>query len=307
MPKQGSAKKGAERSRRSQGSLGRAKPGLAGPPAPWLRQVPLYEFWAGGLMGYVRLCDPGRGLEFHRAGEGKSLPASCREVLALRHYLARGQAGLLAPREEAECSGAVRKGEIVFEYGKAPKWPVTATARYELLAQGGVDVTIAFSFSQALRGFEAGVETVIPAAQPVSHVHTGGRWRQVAAGPRMKLFFPRNAGAAELIADGRWNGLRMAGIGLSVEPQGYDYPLLVVKHEASPWALAHMALTEECSSVWVNGADRTVGMGLVGADVKARSSATCRARVLLCQVNSLDDVLPYYRQFVQEARATRRR
>ncbi len=276
-------------------------------PAVVLRPVPLYEFTAGGLMGYVRLHDPDRGLEFCRAGAGRDLPAPSKEVLALRHYLMRGAGGLLAPREEVPCQGRVERGEVVFEYAKTPKWPVTASARYELLEAGGVDVTFAFSFTRPMRGFEAAVETVMPAGQPLAHVHSGGRWRPVAAGPATKRFYPRNVGAAELIADGRWSGLRSAGVGLSVDPQGYDYPLLVVGEEGSPWNLVFMALTEECSSVWVNGADRTVGLGLIGADVKARSAATCRVRALLCEADSLDDLLPHYRAFVQQARATRRR
>ncbi len=147
----------------------------------------------------------------------------------------------------------------------------------------------------------------MPHGQPKAYVHAGGRWTLASAGPRLQRFYPRNLGVAELIADGRWNGLRMAGVGLAVEPSGYDYPMLVVWEGHSGWALAYMALTEECSAVWVNGTERAVGLGLVGADVKARSSVTCRVRVLLCQAAQLDDVLPRYREFVQEARSTRRR
>jgi len=228
-------------------------------------------------------------------------------VLSLRHYLARGRGGLLAPREEAACVGKVEKQSVVFRYREPAKWPVAALARYDLLSDPGVDVTFAFTLSKGLQGFEAAVETLVPGMQPPMWVHSGGRWTMAAAGPRLQRFYPRNLGAAELIADGRWSGLRMAGIGLAVEPQGYDYPMVVAWEANSRWALAHMALTEECSSVWINGADRSLGMGLVGTDVKAKSAATCRVRALLCQVNQLDDVLTHYRAFVQEARSTRRR
>ena len=277
----------------------------AAPPS--LRALPVYEFTAGGLLGYVRLADPDMGVEFSRCLEGKSLPSTCKEVLSLRHYLARGQGGILAPREAATWNGKVDKKGVIFRYDKPPKWPVAATARYELLSEGGVDATFAFSFTKALRGFEAGIETLMPRVHSAVFVHAGGRWLPAGAGPRLKRFYPRNLGAAEFIADGRWNGLRMAGLGLAVEPQGYDYPMVVVWEANSGWALAYMALTEECSSVWVNGTERTVGLALVGADMKARSAVTCRLRVLLCQAAQLDDVLPHYRVFVQEARTTRKR
>jgi len=276
-------------------------------PAPRLRALPVYEFDAGGLLGYVRLTDPERGFEFSRCAGGRSLPTICKEVLSLRHYLARGQGGLLAPREEAECRGKVEKVGAMFRYDKVPRWPVTAAARYELLPKGGLDATFAFDFRKGLEAFEAGIETLLPGGQPRAYVHAGGRWVAAAAGPRLQRFYPRNMAVAGLIADGRWNGLRMAGLGLAVEPQGYDYPMVVVWDGHSGWALAQMALTEECSSVWVNGADRTMGLGLVGADVKARSAVTCRVRALLCRAEKLDDVLPHYREFVQQARTTRRR
>jgi hypothetical protein len=275
--------------------------------APVLRPLPVFEFSAGGIAGYLRLCDPDRGFEFCRGADGKSLPATCKEVLSLRHYLARGDGGLLIPREEAKCEGKVEKKGIVFRYGMTGRWPVEASARYELLSAGGLDATFAFDFSKDLTGFEAGVETLVPRTYAGVHIHAGGRWTLAVAGPRLKRFYPRNLGAAELIADGRWNGLRRAGIGLNVEPQGYDYPMLVIWEPNTDSALAWMALTEECSSIWINGADRTVGMGLGGSNVKAASAYTCRVRVAACHISQLDDVLPYYREFVQEARSSRTR
>ena len=275
--------------------------------APELRPLPVFEFTAGEIAGYLRLSDPDRGFEFSGAPGGRSLPTTCKEVLSLRHYLARGNGGLLTPREEADCDGKVDKNGIVFRYQPTAKWPVEATVRYELLSQGGLDATFAFDFRKDLNGFEAGVETVVPRTYAGVHVHAGGRWVATAAGPRLKRFYPRNLGAAELIADGRWSGFRRAGIGLAVEPQGYDYPMVVVWETNGESAIAWMALTEECSSVWVNGADRTIGMGLGGANVKAGSSCTCRLRVLLCRISQLDDVLPYYREFVQAARSSRQR
>ncbi|MCJ7821628.1 MAG: hypothetical protein MUQ26_00845 [Armatimonadetes bacterium] len=280
--------------------------GEAGATKPTIRPLPIYEFEAGGLQGYVRLADPQRGIEFSGCREGKHLPGACTEVLSLRHYLARGEGGLLIPREEATCDGSVDKHGVVFKYGPAAKWPIDATARYELLPEGGVDVTLAFTLAKGLKGFEAGVETLTSRTQANIHVHTGGKWTAATAGPRLQRFYPRNMGVRELIADGRWNGLRMAGIGLAVEPQGYDYPLAVAWEPNTKWALAYMALTEECSSIWVNGADNALGLGLVGADIKAKSATTCRVRALLCQVTDLDDVLPHYRDFVREARTTRK-
>jgi len=275
-------------------------------PPPVLRPLPVYEFVSGDLTGYVRLADPNRGFEFSRATQGTSLPVVCKEVLSLRHYLGRGAGGMLIPREAAECAGKADKTGITFQYAKVAKWPVEATARYELLPAGGLDATFAFNFAGEVKSFEAGIETIIPKTYSGICVHAGGRWVTAAAGPRLKRFYPRNLGAAELIADGRWSGLRMAGVGLSVEPRGYDYPLLVLWEPGTDCALLYMGLTEECSSVWVNGADRTIGMALVGANVKARSASTCRVRALLCKISQLDDVLPYYRDFVQEARATRK-
>ncbi len=277
-------------------------------PAMSLRALfPQRVVKAGELSGYLRLSDPGRGFEFPPAASGKTLPAVCKEVLSLRHYLARGEGGLLVPREEADCEGKVEKNGIVFSYGRANRWPVQARARYQLLSAGGIDATFAFDFAKDLTGFEAAVETIVPRTYAGVHVHAGGHWVAAAAGPKLKRFYPRNLGAAELIADGRWSGLRRAGIGLAVEPQGYDYPMVVVWETGSDSALTWMALTEECSSIWVNGADRTVGMALGGSSMKRASSYTCRLRVLLCRISQLDDVLPYYREFVQEARSSRRR
>jgi len=267
-----------------------------------LRPVPLYEFTTAGLAGHVRLTDPGRGITFSAGAEGKPLPAFSQEVLSLRHYLARADSGLLAPREESACEGKIDKQTVVFSYERPPSWPVTASARYQLLPEGGADASFAFSFAKPLWGFEAGIETLMPRYHPSVYVHSGGAWVRAVPGPQAQRFYPRNLRAAELIADGRWDALRLAGIALAVEPQGYDYPVVVVRDERTGWALVYMALTEECSSVWVNGAHRTIGLALVGADVKAQSTANCRLRVALCQAGRLDDALSHYRGFVQEAR-----
>ena len=302
-PKQGASSKAPAKKKSAP-----PQPRAPRPAKPVLRQVPLYEFTAGNLCGYVRTTDPGRGVEFCRTREGPLLPAFSQEVLSLRHYLSRGEGGLLVPRQQAPCTGKVEKNGVVFRYDKTPKWPLTATAQYDLLPAGGIDATFSFRFGKTLRGFEAAVETIMPRKQLTGYyVHCDGRWAKVATGARLQLFYPRNLGAAEMIADGRWSRLRMGGTGLAIEPQGYDYPILVVREEKSAWALIYMALTEDCSTLWVNGADRTVGLGLIGADAKAQSSITCRVRVLLRQVQELSDVLPCYREFVQEARATRRR
>lgn len=275
----------------------------AAPDAPVLRPIPLYEFVTGGISGHVRLNDPGRGIEFTSTANGRALPAYSQEVLSLRHYLSIGDSGLLAPRADAACDGKVEKNAVVFSYDRPGKWPVAATARYELLRDGGADATFTFVFSKPLKRFEAGIETLMPKSQPNVYVHSGGAWVRVAAGPQAQKFYPRNTGAAELILDGRWDALRMAGVSLAVEPQGYDYPILVVRDERTGWAFAYMALTEDCSAVWVNGAERAVGMGLLAADVKAQEKAHCRVRVALCQAERLDDTLTHYRQFVQDARA----
>jgi hypothetical protein len=271
--------------------------------APVLRPVPLYEFVAGGINGHVRLNDPGRGIEFTGAADGRALPAYSQEVLSLRHYFSTADSGLLAPRVDAACAGKVEKNAVVFSYDRPAKWPVAATARYELLPDGGADAAFTFAFSKPLKRFEAGIETLMPRSQPNVYVHSGGNWVRVAAGPQVQKFYPRNLGAAELILDGRWDALRMGGVGLAVEPQGYDYPIVVVRDERTGWAFAYMALTEDCSAVWVNGPERAVGMALLGADVKAQEKAHCRLRVALCQADKLDDTLSCYRQFVQEARA----
>ena len=273
------------------------------PEAPLLRPVPLYEFSAGGLTGYVRLTDPGRGIEFSGSAEGKSLPAYCQEVLSLRHYFSATDGGLSVPRESAQCAGKVEKHAVVFCYDRLPAWPVAATARYELLTQGGADATFAFQFSKGMAGFEAGVETLMPKSLPAVYVHTAGSWARAVMAPQTLRFYPRNIGAAELMADGRWDGLRLAGISLVVETHGYDYPIVVARDERSGWALVHMALTEQCTAMWLNGSQRAIGLGLIGADVQAQEKITCRLRVVLCRADNLDGALTHYRQFVQEARA----
>jgi hypothetical protein len=268
-----------------------------------LRPVPLYEFTAGGIAGHVRLSDPGRGIEFTSSVYGGALPAYSQEVLSLRHYFAIGDSGLLAPREEAPCEARIERSAVVFSYDRLPKWPVAATARYDLLPDGGADAAFTFTFSKPLKRFEAGIETLMPKSQPNVYVHSGGNWVRVAVQPQAQKFYPRNLGAAELIVDGRWDALRLGGVWLAVEPQGYDYPIVVVRDERTGWAFAYMALTEDCSAVWVNGAQRTVGLSLIAADVKAQEKAHCRLRVALCQAEKLDGILIHYRRFVQEARA----
>jgi hypothetical protein len=273
--------------------------------ASLLRPVPLYEFSLGGLTGYVRLTDPGRGLEFSGAAEGKSLPAFCQEALSLRHYSSHLGSGLLAPRESAQCVGKVDGDAAIFTYAALPNWPVTATARYELLPSGGADAIFAFGFSQGIPGFEAGVETLLPKSLPAIYVHTAGSWTRAQVAPQTLRFYPRNVSAAGLMADGRWEPLRRAGMSLLVEPHGYDYPIVVARDERTGWALVHMALTEECGAIWLNGSERAIGLGLIGADVAAKQKLTCRVRVALCRAGNLDDALTPYREFVQQARARR--
>jgi len=272
---------------------------------PPLRPVPLYEFALGGLVGQVRLSDPGLGIELLSACDGKSLPAYSREVLSLRHYFARGENGLLAPREEANCAGSTDGYAVTFDYQQPRNWPVEASVRYELLTQGGLDATFAFHFARPLKAFEAGIETLMPRSQPMVYIHSAGAWLRAIAGPQAQRFYPRNAWAAELMADGRWDALRLAGISLVVETHGYDYPMAVVRDERTGWALSYMALTEECTAIWINGPHRTLGLSLIGADVRAQEEVLCRLRVVLCQADSLDDTLVHYRSFVQQARTRR--
>jgi hypothetical protein len=310
MPAKKIAKKAAKPTAKRGGAAApkpRAPRAAPGAPAPVLRPLPIYEFTAGDLLGYARLTDPGRGFEFSGCAKDGPLPAVCKEVLSLRHYLARGDGGLLTPREALPCEAKADKHTVVFRYEKTTKWPVETTARYELLAAGGLDASFDFRFAKEVHGFEAGIETFIPKTYSGLYLHSGGRWLAAPVGPRLKRFYPRNLGAAELIADGRWSGLRLSGLSLAIEPDGYDYPLFVLWEPGRELALAYMGLTEDCTSIWVNGADRTIGVGLLGSTVKAGATATCRLRARLCRISDLDDVLPHYRDFVQHARATRKK
>ena len=134
-PKKASAKPAKKRATKTSAATKAAAKAAASrksaPASPVLRPLPVYEFVAGDLTGYVRLADPDRGFEFSRATQGTSLPVVCKEVLSLRHYLGRGSGGILIPREAAECAAKADKAGITFEYRKLAKWPVEATARYE--------------------------------------------------------------------------------------------------------------------------------------------------------------------------------
>lgn len=292
-------KKGVARPPRA--AVGKKQPSVE---APGFRPIALYEFSAGGLDGQARLQDPGRGLALTGGSQGKALPARASETLSLRYYLCRARGGLLAPREEAPCEGKLEGNALVFRYQQTRTWPVAAEARYTLLPQGGVEAAFAFTPTKALAGFEAGVGTVFADALPAVHVHCGGSWVRVAAGHGIR-FYPRDLGAAELVADGRWDALRSAGVSVNVESQGYDYPIAVMRDEASGWALVQMALTEDCTSLWVNAAEGSVGLCLLGDDLEAGKAVTCRMRLALCQADRLDEALVPYREFVQEARAGR--
>jgi len=222
--------------------------------------------------------------------------------MSLTHYLSASRAAPEAPRKAPGRTEEVRGNTLLVRFPSLQDWPLEAVVSYRVGDEGRVDAGFAFHFSQPLAGFEAHITSTFLDGTGVPHLHVGGDWLRPALREKEISFFARDAAAARMIEDGRWDFYIAQGYRVLLDERGYDYPLLVHMEEKSGWALVQMLLTEECPSISVCSSPAQLNFSLLGQQAKAGESVFCQARLAYGQFRGLEGILPLYHQFVREVR-----
>jgi len=273
-----------------------------GESASRLRPVTFYEFQSGELRGYLRGTGPCPGIQITEAGEKGAITPPGGSLMSLTHYLSASHAAPEAPRKTPGRTEEVRGNTLVVRFPATQDWPLEALVSYRVGDEGRIDAGFAFHFSQPLAGFEAQVTSTFLHGSGVPHLHVGGDWLRPALGEKEISFFARDAAAAMLIEDGRWDFCLARGYRVLLDERGYDYPLLVHMEEKSGWALVQMLLTEECPSISVCSSPAQLNFSLLGRQARAGERVSCHARLAYGRFRGLEGILPLYHQFVREVR-----
>ena len=76
-----------------------------------------------------------------------------------------------------------------------------------------------------------------------------------------------------------------------MDDQFYDHPVLVSPIRDSGWSIVHAVQRDLCPSISANRRWHAHDFSLVGRDVAAGETVTCRAWMIYQKLDSLDDAL----------------
>jgi len=251
-------------------------------------------FACDGLRGYI--CGGHEhGVEL-TAGRG-GRPVTRRMCLNLEHYYARERAGLFVPRLKAEVTSELL-GRDAFRVAIAPfgDWLVRSTITYRLPRERVIEAQFEFAFQIAYEAFEAFISNYFyEPTEPT--IHAGGRWFRPQIGDYEHRYWARSDRDARDIEDGRLAALFEEleyDYEAPVDPQRYDYPVMITPVGDSGWSVVHLVEKAACPSISINRTWSAHDFSLVGRDVAKGETVTCRAWMAYAKLDSPDQALSLY-------------
>lgn len=225
-----------------------------------------------------------------------------KSMLTPAHYLSSAVIGNDAPLKVPGRSATIHgESGLLVTIPACEQWPVDAQVLYSLQPDDCIDAGFRFRFHQPVRNFEIHILSHVRSENSLSYVHIEDRWFRPALRDDQICFFARDVHAGETVSDGRWDFLAPDGMQVILDERGYDYPILV-QQDTDGWAVVHMFMIDECPSICLYGAPRQHGFSCGGGSAEPGDQMIFHARLLYRCFQKLDDIIPFYHQFIRDVR-----
>jgi hypothetical protein len=266
--------------------------------------APRWHFNYDKLEGYVHGGHE-HGVEFTCGVDGR--PVTAAMCLNLEHYFALGRDhGLFVPRYKASVHTHEEKdGSIQVEIEPFEEWKVRSTITYKLLPQRIIEARFEFSFDESYRGFEALISNYfLDATEP--YLHLGGSWEQPRLTDGEHRCWPSDEGAAQRIAELQSypSATQIQNqVELPIDSKSFDYPIMVTPVGNTGWCVINIVEPAMCVSLSANRKWKAHDFSLIGRDVAARESVSCRSWMAyypleLTDHQSLDAAIDLYHELM---------
>jgi len=260
--------------------------------------APSLRFRYGDVAGYIS------GGEWHGVeltGGERGGPATRSMCMNLEHYFAADrEGGWFVPRFKTVRHTKLIDNGIQVDFEPYENWPVRSSIIYELLDSACISATYTFHFSDAIPAFEGFISNYFT-TQDAPHVYVNGSWQQPALTDTEHRYLGRSMLDITTIRD-RLNVVGSpipdAKPDLTFDEQIYDRPIMISDVAGGQWQIIHIADPEHCPSLSYNRKWQAHDFSLIGRDVQAGETITCRAWMICTQLSSMDDAFKWYDQLL---------
>jgi hypothetical protein len=284
---------------------------LAGPPRKTVASLAFtadgkgFRFDTGALRGTLRL--DGRAIGLRPVVEGGSgqQVAGVFGLLSPYRLLASGARFGTAAWDWPSVGRSLPDGGVEVSWTADEQHPLDMTATYRLAAASVLDFQTTVRPRRELRQFELFLASYFegfPSCSACIRSATGGEPRLLeasrAAGPWQ--MFPRDAGAVQLIRDGRWK-CPPNPVDWTIMPE-LAFPLAVRREAGSGLAAVLMAPAGDAFAVsmpYGEEGHRSLYLSLFGRDLSPGRTASARARLVIGRGISDEQAVRLYREYVR--------
>lgn len=253
-----------------------------------------WKFVSDGLRGYISGGDE-HGVELSAGADEE--PVTRRMCLNVEHYLADTQPfGEFVPRHEAAISSRrTAAGEIQVSIDRTAEWPVSTKITFDIPASRTLEAEYEFTFHDDIPGFEAFISNYFHDQTP-PFLRLDGQWVQPEVADSEHRFWVAEDGNQQAVRD-RYPSSPMGLDGI-VSDARFEYPLMITPVPGSDATVVHVVEPEECVTLSINRTYNAHDFSLVGRDVTAGESVTCRAWMRYAALDDLDGAIDIYDRFV---------
>lgn len=254
-----------------------------------------WKFVSDGVRGYVSGGDE-HGVEL-TTGAYEEL-VTRRMCLNVEHYLADNRPfGEFVPRHEANISAErTVDGEIQVSIDPTNEWRVSCKITFSVPTFRTIEATYEFTFHDDIAGFEAFISNYFHNPTP-PFLSLDGQWVQPELTDSEHRFWIAEDGEQETIRD-RYPTSPM-GLDRTVSDALFDYPMMITPVPDSEATVVHIVEPEECATLSVNRTYNAHDFSLVGRDVSAGDSVTCRTWMIYSELDEPREAVDLYRRFVK--------
>jgi len=251
------------------------------------------------LAGFI--CDgDAHGVELTRGVDGG--PVTRARCLNVEHYYAANcSGGRFVPRSKADHTAECLSDDVVrvtiSPYGD---WHVRATVDYRVLPECVIEATFRFAFEANYTAFEAFISNYFHEPDE-PYLCLGGQWEQPRLGDLEHRFWARGRRDAADLGDGRIAEFLTEARGdyeAPIDERFYDLPILVTPIRQTGWSIVHAVEGDVCPSLSANRTWHAHDFSLVGHDVSAGQTVTCRAWMAYVKLDRPEQAVDLYHRLV---------
>jgi|ETNmetMinimDraft_20_1059909.scaffolds.fasta_scaffold85248_1 hypothetical protein len=251
------------------------------------------KHWAGYISGGDE-----HGIEVTSGAD--TAPVTRRMCMNVEHYFVADRTGLFVPRRHAPLHAASSDGNVRLRIEPHEDWRVETSVTYTLLDHV-IEAEFSFSFEADYRDFHALVSNYFH--QPTEPwLPLGGEWVQPKLNDLEHRTWARDSQSAQMEAAKmeltHQSGEVPQDMERPIDEQLYDHPVMVTPIGESGWSIVHAVEKEFCPSLSANRRWRAHDFSIIGKDVNAGDTVSCRAWMAYARLDHPQEALTLTRKWI---------